>query len=146
MGEYLLAEKLQKAGAAGRFEVSSAGIEATPGLPATSGSRRAIERRFGQDHLKGHRATLLTPALIAESDAVLVMTRGQKAFLEDQWRGVVEGLDAKLHTMGEFAGRPKVDVDDPVGGPDARYDQCLELLEELASAVARRLTEPEGPQ
>jgi protein-tyrosine-phosphatase len=144
MGEYLLAEKLKKSGAAGRIEVSSAGIEATPGLPATSGSRRAIERRFGKDHLKGHRATLLTPALMGECDAVLVMTRGQKAFLEDQWAGVVEGLDAKLHTLGEFAGQPKVDVDDPVGGPDARYDDCRDLLEELMSAAAKRLTN--GPR
>lgn len=142
MGEFLLERKLKEKGAPD-FDVSSAGIEATPGMPATSASRRAIERRYGQDFLKGHRATPLTPALITQSDLVLVMTRGQKALLMNEWEAVLPGLDKKLFTIGEFAGKPKVDVDDPVGGDDARYDKCLDLLEELTDEAAQRLAEGE---
>jgi protein-tyrosine phosphatase len=140
MAEFLLARKLEAAGASRSIEVDSAGIEATPGLPATRASRRAVQRRYGEDFLAGHRAGLLTPALLAHSDLVLVMTRGQKALLVDQWRGVVEGIDRKLFTVGEYAGKPAVDVDDPVGGDDARYDACLTLLEDLTAKAAEKLT------
>lgn len=142
MGEFLLEKKLKEKGARD-IDVSSAGIEGTPGMPATSSSRRAIARRYGEDFLKGHRATALTPALIAQSDLVLVMTRGQKALLMSEWDGVLPGLDKKLFTMGEFAGKPRVDVDDPVGGDDARYDKCLTLLDELTTLAAQRLVDGE---
>lgn len=138
IGELLLAAKLEAARADG-VEVSSAGIEAVPGLPATRGSRRAVQRRFGKDLLAGHKATALSPGLIGQSDLVLVMTRGQKALLQHEWGKVIEGVDHKILTLGEFAGRPKVDVDDPVGGDDARYDACLALLDELTTKAAERL-------
>lgn len=137
MGEYLLATKLQEAHA--DVEVSSAGLEAVPGLPATSGARRAMERRFGKNVLASHKATHLSPALIAQSDLVLVMTRGQREFLRNEWAGVIDGVKEKVQTLGEYAGKPEVDVDDPVGGDDARYDRCLALLEELTAAAAQRL-------
>jgi protein-tyrosine-phosphatase len=138
IGEFLLARKLKESGTRD-VEVTSAGLEATPGLPATSGARRAVQRKFGKDELRGHRATLLTPALIANADLVLVMTRGQRDFLRHEWAGVVDGVKGKVQTLGEFAGRPEVDVDDPVGGDEARYDTCLRLLEELTAAAAARL-------
>ena len=141
IGEFLLARKLREAG--GRdVEVTSAGLEATPGLPATRGARRALERRFGKDELRGHRATRLTPALISASDLVLVMTRGQRDFVRDEWAGVVPDIDARVQTLGEFAGKPKVDVDDPVGGDDARYDACVALLDELTTEAAKRVARP----
>jgi protein-tyrosine-phosphatase len=139
MAEYLMASRLMDAKLEADVEVSSAGIEAVPGLPATSGARRAMVRRFGKDVLKGHRATHLSPALIAQSDLVLVMTRGQRDFLRDEWAGVVDKINEKVQTVGEFAGSPKVDVDDPVGGDDALYDKCLKLLEELSEKAAQRI-------
>lgn len=139
IGEFLLARKLAAAGR-GDIEVTSAGLEATPGLPATRGARDAVARRFGADELKRHRATLLTPGLIASADFVLVMTRGQSALLHDEWAGVVDRVNEKVLTLGEFAGQPKVDVDDPVGGDAARYDACLALLDKLTTAAAKRLT------
>lgn len=141
MAEHLLASKLSRAHA--DIEVSSAGIEAVPGLPATSASRRAIKRKYGEDFLAGHKASPLTPAVIANSDLVLVMTRGQKALLEHEWTGVIDGIEGKIQTLGEFAGKPSVDVDDPVGGPDALYDACLALLDELTTKAAERLKAPE---
>jgi protein-tyrosine-phosphatase len=145
MAEFLLDRKLKGQRSSLEVEVSSAGLEATPGMPATSASRRAIERRFGKDFLAPHRATALTPALIAHSDLVLVMTRGQEAFLASEWGGVLEGVDRKVQTLGEFAGRPKVDVDDPVGGDDARYDRCLDLLDELTDGAVKRLADLAAP-
>ncbi len=137
MGEYLLAAKLEEARS--DVEVYSAGLEAVPGLPATSGARRAMERRFGKNVLASHKATHLSPALIAQSDFVLVMTRGQREFLRSEWAGVIDGVKEKVQTLGEFAGRPEVDVDDPVGGDDALYDACLKLLEDLTAKAAERL-------
>lgn len=136
MGEYLLATKLQEARS--EVEVSSAGLEAVPGLPATSGARRAMERRFGKDVLSRHKATHLSPALIAQSDLVLVMTRGQREFLRSEWAGVIDGVKDKVRTLGEYAGSPEVDVDDPVGGDDALYDKCLTLLDELTTKAAKK--------
>ena len=142
IAEFLLDRRLKRVRPSLDVEVSSAGLEATPGMPATSSSRRAIERRYGKDFLAPHRATALTPALIAQSDLVLVMTRGQKAFLASEWGGVLEGVDRKVQTLGEFAGRPTVDVDDPVGGDDARYDRCLDLLDALTDRAVERLADP----
>ena len=139
MAELLLARALERAGAGGRAEVSSAGLEATPGLPATSAARRAVQRRLGNDLLAGHRASLLTPGLMGQADLVLVMTRGQKQHLLHEWGGAIDRLEGKLFTLGEYAGRPQTDVDDPVGMPDARYDACIALLEELTEAAAARM-------
>ena len=138
IGEFLLARKLEEAGV-GEIAVTSAGIEAVPGLPATRGARQAVVRAFGKDWLHGHKATLLTPALIAGSDLVLAMTRGQRELLRHEWAGVVQDIDEKVQTLGEYAGRPEVDVDDPVGGDDALYDACLALLDNLTAAAAERL-------
>ncbi len=137
IGEYLLATKLQDARS--DVEVSSAGLEAVPGMPATSAARRAMERRFGKDLLSRHKATHLSPALIAQSDLLLVMTRGQRELLRSEWSGVIDGVKEKVQTLGEFAGKPEVDVDDPVGGDDALYDKCLALLDDLTAKVAKRL-------
>ncbi len=142
MGELLLARALEERGRG--FEVSSAGLEAVPGLPATASARRAVQRRFGQDLLAHHKASLLTAGLMGQADLILVMTRGQKQFLLSEWSRVVDGLGDKLFTIGEFAGRPSTDVDDPVGMPDARYDACLALLEELSATAADRLAEGRG--
>lgn len=139
MAELLLARALDERRAGGRVEVSSAGLEATPGLPATASARRAVQRRFGKDLIRDHKASLLTAGLMGQSDLILVMTRGQKQFLLHEWAKVIDRLDTKLYTFGEFAGRPGADVDDPVGMPDERYDACLALLEGLAGAAAERI-------
>lgn len=139
IGELLLARALSARRAGGGVEVSSAGLQATPGLPATSSARRAVQRRFGKDLIRGHKASLLTAGLMDQADLVLVMTRGQKQSLLADWAHVIDGLEGKLFTLGEFAGRPDTDVDDPVGMPDARYDACLTLLEELTDAAADRI-------
>jgi len=144
MAEFLLARQLEKIGDGASTEVTSAGIEAVPGLPATSASHRAVQRHFGKDFLAGHKATLLTPGMLVHNDLTLVMTRGQKAFLIDMWSDVVHDLKEKLFTFGEFAGRPSVDVDDPVGGDDARYDQCLKLLEDLTAVAAKKIASDAG--
>jgi protein-tyrosine-phosphatase len=144
MAEFLLARQLEKIGDGASNEVSSAGLEAVPGLPATSASHRAVQRRFGKDYLAGHKATLLTPGMLAQNDLTLVMTRGQKAFLLDQWSDVVRDLPQRLFTFGEFAGQPSLDVDDPVGGDDGRYDQCLRLLDQLTEAAARKIADGAG--
>ena len=138
IGEVLLGRKLEEAGV-WDVGLTSAGIEAVPGLPATRGARQAVVRAFGKDFLHGHKASLLTPALIAGSDLVLVMTRGQRELLRHEWAGVVKDIDEKVQTLGEYAGRPEVDVDDPVGGDDALYDSCLALLDVLTTAAAARL-------
>ncbi len=139
MAELLLARVLDQQKALGRIELTSAGIEAMPGLPATTSARRAVHRRLGRDLMERHKASLLTAGLMGQSDLILVMTRGQKAHLLHDWDRVIDGLGSKLYTLGEYAGRPDVDVDDPVGMPDERYDACLTLLEELTGAAARRL-------
>jgi protein-tyrosine-phosphatase len=139
MAELLLARTLDQQGALARIELTSAGIEATLGLPATTSARRAVQRRLGHDLMAHHKASLLTAGLMGQTDLIIVMTRGQKAHLLHEWDRVIDGLGSKLYTLGEYAGRPEVDVDDPVGRPDERYDACLALLEELTGAAARRL-------
>lgn len=67
----------------GGFEVSSAGTHALVGRPVDPGSQRQLEAK-GID-AGGFRARLLTPALIAEQDLVLVMSGRQREHVLEEW-------------------------------------------------------------
>lgn len=119
-------------------EVRSAGVAALDGDPASEGSLRAATRH-GLD-LSGHRATALTPPLIAWADVILTMSRshlsavqaaggtGKSSLVTDFAKGDEEGEDARAPG-----------VVDPVGGDDDAYEATYRQLDELVRGSLARL-------
>lgn len=134
-----LAEALTRAAAVERgveVEVSSAGIMATEGAPASPGSVRAANRR-GAD-LSRHRARRIDERDVQSADLVLVMTPAHLAVLRAE---LGRELDAVLVTRYLPAdhmshGRP---VADPFGGGEEQYEEVARLLEECVRHVLDRL-------
>lgn len=113
--------------------VVSAGVSAVPGMPAT---REAIDamHNLGYDRhhdLAGHRSRRATHALLAGAERIFVMTRHHLEAL----RSFDRAAAARAETLDEAG-----DIDDPIGGPPALYQETARRLEQL---IRRRLTEME---
>lgn len=133
MAEGICSDLLLKQGVEG-VNVSSAGIYALPGSPASPEAIKALSD-WGID-LSGHRARLLTPELIAEADLVLTMTSGQKAAVLEMAPEAKE----KVFTLTEYAGFGG-DIPDPIGKPLFFYRQYAEEIRRLCQvALAKFLS------
>lgn len=159
MAEALLRRRLDQRGVDAR--VSSAGT-VVEGRPATSTAVEVMAAR-GID-ISGHRSRVLTPALLAGSDLVIVMARLHVreaavlrpesfpriyTFKELVRRATNEGahhvgqpLDpwlARLHDgrrPADFLGTSAVDdVADPIGEPRPVYEQTADELVELTDTL-----------
>lgn len=89
----LLAEKRL----AGSWQVGSAGVLATPGLPAVS-SAVAAAQKLGLD-LSGHRAMRVTEQLLSEYDLILVMEANQKEALQSEFPAFYEQIYLLSHVL-----------------------------------------------
>jgi len=108
-------------------EITSAGLSAEPGLPASDGLGAAARLR-GVD-LSRHRARRLEAAELREADVVLVMTAAQQAA-----SARLEPLaSSKVWLLGE------ADIDDPYMGDAATYDACAAEIEAGVEVIADRV-------
>lgn len=107
-------------------EVLSAGISATWGRPMTTTAGEALQfRGFPPGE---HRSQPVTPDLIVGAEVILTMDRRQAEELRRSYR-LPPGT--RVLTLGELAGRPEVEVADPIGGSAAEYQRTAALLEDL---------------
>jgi protein-tyrosine phosphatase len=139
MAERLLAARARALGL--DLVVSSAGLSALEGEPATPEARAALRRR--QLDAEGHRARRLTEELVREADLVLTMTSAHKQGLLARFPEAA----GKVFTLGEFAEGPAGgDVEDPYGRGEEAYEQCAARLERLVEQAVQRLAaEGAGP-
>lgn len=132
-----MAEALMRRALAARghqnVDVSSAGIGAWEGAPASEGSL-LVGLENGLD-LSQHRARLLTPDLARGADLVLAMSVQQRD------RAAALGAGERAHTLGEFAGvsGAGAEVQDPFGSDLEAYRSTYRQLETLVGAVAARI-------
>lgn len=122
-------------------ESRSAGIFAASGEPASEGARTVAGLR-GID-LTDHRATTITPELIAWADLVIGMSESHLRVARDL------GADEKATLLTGFLPeehpshlRPVVD---PVGGSTAAYEETCQLIEETMAALFDRLSQIVAP-
>lgn len=135
-----MAEVIARRAAADRgwehLEVSSAGVAAFGGSPASEGAVRAAQA-VGLD-LSAHRSRMLREREAAEADLILTMSA-------DHLMRVVElggGGRAALLTSyagGHPAGFPASSIPDPIGGTDEDYQETFQLLDTLIDRVMERL-------
>ncbi len=103
--------------------VSSAGVSAFGGDPASQGARQAI-RGYGMD-LEQHRSTQLHSYLIEQADLILVMGGRHRSVIASQWPEYAQ----KVHLISTD-GR---DVADPFGGSLELYQQCARELDQYTT-------------
>ena len=135
LAEALMRRTLYERGVTG-IEVSSAGIGAWDGAPASEGAYLVgLEQELD---LSGHRARLLTRDLVEQSSVILTMARHHRARVDEL------GGEGRVFVLGEYAGRSgeAAEVSDPFGGDlDVYRDTCAELATLVAAAVDRIVTE-----
>ena len=109
------------------YKVSSAGVAAMPGMPASSESVRVC-RQNGID-LSGHQSALLTVADVDESDIIFVMADShRRAILAS-----VPQAGEKCVLLDEQG-----DIADPIGQGLEAYQRCYE---QIKKAIRQRTSE-----
>ena len=127
----------ERFGAAGDLKISSAGIAAWPGDPATPEAVFAL-RAKGID-IDAHRARQLTAEIADNAGLILVMTKQHKEHIIKNFPKSA----GKVFLLAEFAGKGEKDVDDPYGGPLKTYQRCAERIEPLVVAALNRISNGE---
>lgn len=115
----------------GEVRIQSAGTAATPGQPASEGSRRVAEAQ-GLD-LDAHRSRPVTRELLEHADLVLVMSPSHRAAV------LAQGAPRdKVHVLSEWPepGEPELPVFDPFGASFEAYEECWRRLEQHARRIA----------
>jgi protein-tyrosine-phosphatase len=102
----------------------SAGTWTMDGLPPV---QEAIvgSKRLGLD-ISGHVSSVITAGLIQDADLVIVMERGQKEALENEF----PQADGKVHLLSEVAKGSAYDIPDPLlsASPADGYIEIAELV------------------
>lgn len=129
-----LLERLIEEEGPGGVAVSSAGVGALDGAPASEGAY-LVALEAGLD-LSAHRAELLRPALVGQADLILTMSRSHLRRIEEL------GGAGKAMLVGAYAtgGANVEEVRDPFGGDVHAYRETLHHLDRLMAGVRDRLT------
>ena len=133
MAEALAGKLLEdRFGTGGNIRVSSAGLAAAPGEPASPFAIEAVAWK-GAD-MSDHRAVRLTPEKVLEADLILTMTRGHR----DDVNNMFPGHKERVFTLADFAGYGS-EVPDPLGHALETYRECAHKLEEMIKRVLDKL-------
>ncbi len=120
----------------GSVAVSSAGLGAFPGAPASDGSIQAA-LRHGLD-LSGHRSAPIDAAKLEAADLVLTMSPGHLLHLQRAGAGEKAALITDFAAQEDPTGIPESIVD-PIGGDEAEYEETYRVLELVVRRVLTRL-------
>jgi protein-tyrosine-phosphatase len=115
--------------------VSSAGIAAFPGVPASPEAVDAArEKGFS---LEAHQSQPLSKPLVLESDQILTMTAKHKEMIVKK----MPALASKVSMLSEIAGEGEKDIEDPAGQSLDVYREVLNQIESLLNKAAGRLAQ-----
>ncbi|HVL90244.1 MAG TPA: low molecular weight phosphotyrosine protein phosphatase [Actinomycetota bacterium] len=121
MAEAILQQALDLRFGAGTFTVTSAGIQARPGLPADPGSVAALGKR-GLDASR-HQSSLLTKERAERAWRIYAMEEYQA-----QWIRSLIGSAGTIHVWGE-------EIPDPIGGSRRRFEGAAALIERSLPSI-----------
>lgn len=127
MAEAILKKELKKRfGDEYSLEVTSAGIGARPGDPASPNAVTAMAEK-GID-ISGHKASLATREMVMAADLILTMTVSHKRAI----LSLAPEARGKVFTLGEFAGKGEQhEISDPFAGSLDDYRKAAAEIEEL---------------
>ncbi|WP_066634014.1 low molecular weight protein arginine phosphatase [Desulfolucanica intricata] len=115
-------------------EISSAGVAAWPGSPASPQAVEALKEQ-GID-LSSHRAKGIDQEELEKADLVLTMTSSHRNYLIGQFPWAAD----KIYTLAGYLGSEK-DVPDPFGQPVEVYRECAGTLREMLEAALDKFLE-----
>ncbi len=104
-------------------QVASCGVFAGGGSPATPEAVNAVAALGGD--LSGHRSQPISQGLIDSATSIWCMTAGHAQR--------VISLDPTVRDRVEVLDPVGADIDDPIGGPQALYDQVASRIEAIIS-------------
>ncbi len=117
-------------------EISSAGVGALAGLPASENAVIACEEA-GID-IAGHRSRPLTPYLIEESDLILAMEEHHRLAAARS----APHRSGKIRLLSRYATgdeAPPLGVPDPIGGDLEEYRETFEKINEYVRQALPRI-------
>lgn len=131
IGEALLARALnERLGDGHEWIVTSAGVGATDGTPASRGTKDVLKAR-GID-FRSHRARYLTPAIARNAELLVCMEPMQV----EQVRKMVDDPE-KVVLLGDG-------VPDPIGAGPELYEKTAALIESHIEGLVHRLVGTDG--
>lgn len=110
-----------------QLQVVSAGVQAIPGLPASSMTLRLLKEE-GID-FSNFQSQLVTPALMKDSTYVITMTQQHRAFLIRHYPQYQE----KIFLLTEWT--TQEDLPDPIGGGFYEYQACAEVIKASLESI-----------
>lgn len=132
MAEALFKHILEREGLASRYNVSSAGTSAFPGMPASYNAIEAL-RQIGID-LSFHSSSAVTKEAVDNAELILTMTANHKKYLQQRYAEAA----GKIFTLKEYAEGKDGDIEDPFGGDIDTYICCRDkLMDTLNNLVAK---------
>ena len=112
----------------------SGGLSALNGEKASEYAVKALETNFNLD-ISSHRSRSVSGDYLRRSELVLTMTHMQKDFLLRQWPDLAD----RIMTIGEMAGEPTVQVQDPFGQSLVFYRAIAATLAGLIEKIISKL-------
>jgi protein-tyrosine-phosphatase len=128
MAEVLLQELIRQEGWTEQITVSSAGLAAANGEPASLGAYKAMARRSLM--LQQHSSRRITVTMLQEADLILTMSPSHRQAL----LALAPEKRDKIYTLSQYAGENGA-ISDPYGGGDAIYEACAQQLEKLLRKI-----------
>lgn len=113
---------------------SSAGTGALDGAKAASNAV-AVMREVGVD-IAGHRARSITEAIVAEADVIVCMAQEHREEIAGR---MPEALEKTILIGGLEPGRENADIDDPIGGDEAKYRRTRDDIDRLLPLLIKYL-------
>lgn len=152
MAESLFKDIIREKGRAHEFEVSSRGVYAFTGDPASHQAIEVMKEEFGID-LKQHRAMVLDDSDMKKAYLVITMTVRHKNMILDVYPEAADKVftikeyveaendaefDGDTDNEDNYGIKNNPDVIDPFGGDYETYKDCALELEELLLELADR--------
>lgn len=110
--------------------VTSAGVAAMPGAPASPEAVQTLEARGIP--LSSHEAQVLSAQLVQQADLLLAMTQAHRQAILHQWPEAAP----RTHLLC-----PGEDVPDPIGGPMEAYQRCADQIQRCLKPWVKRVAQ-----
>jgi protein-tyrosine phosphatase len=119
-------KKMTELGWKREWIVSSAGVWTTDGKPALPEAEE-VARRLGFS-LEDHLSTTVTPALVSVNDLIMVMEKGQKEALQNEF----SVFRSRIYLLSEVADGSNYDIPDPTS---EGLERCMEVGTQIYNLV-----------
>lgn len=121
-------DRLTKKNWKGEWNIRSAGVWTTPGIPALPVTQ-TVAKRLNLS-LEQHRSSVVSAELLAAQDLIIVMETGQKEALQHEFPAARE----RTYLLSEVAEAKTYDIQDPI---QEGLERCAEVGTEIQGLIEK---------